>query len=551
MVPATPLRSAEQPALPRGADPGSGSEQVGAHLPHIRPHVPRLRPRSLWPRTFRARLALVISAVVAFALLLVLAILPRLLDGYFRQQEDQSLSARSAAVGQLLYQQLRLTQRSGLVPIIDPTTPPSLSPQVLDALTAQGDSPHEASYLQAIAQVVAQADVRIAFYTGPTATGNPVAVLQSQLPAAASGGQQRASGEDTGSFTIPDLYWSQFSSSVPTRTVTYTLSQPYTFRDQTLRDVIGVLLVVAVSAMTLAVIAAFLLADRMTTPIRRLTRASHALAEGDLDARVRVSPSGAPELTELSSVFNLMAQRLQESMEFIRRDRDRSRDFVADVSHELRTPIAALRTFNELLQDGAVDDPATRAEFLESSRQQIERLDWLATNLLELSKLDSGLVALDLRPDDLRSVAESAVEQALPGARRRGVTLTLEVPPEPLRQRHDPRRLGQVLANLVGNAIKFTPAGGEVTISLRPTHEGARIMVRDTGVGIDAAELPHVFDRFYRGSRANQVRAGGSGLGLSIARSIVEMHGGRISIASRLGQGTEVTVDLPREIRRS
>jgi two-component system phosphate regulon sensor histidine kinase PhoR len=242
-----------------------------------------------------------------------------------------------------------------------------------------------------------------------------------------------------------------------------------------------------------------------------------------------------------------MAGRLQESIEFTRRDRDRSREFLADVSHELRTPIAALLTFNELLQDGADDDPATRKEFLGSSHQQIERLDWLASNLLELSKLDSGLIALELRPDDLRAVVESAVHAAEAGARRKGIELTLELPPQPLRQRHDPQRLGQVLSNLIGNAVKFTPQGGSVHVLLRATRTGASVVVSDTGVGIDASELPHVFDRFYRGSRSNVERAAGSGLGLSIARSIVEMHGGRISIASSLGRGTQAEVTLPRD----
>jgi signal transduction histidine kinase len=125
------------------------------------------------------------------------------------------------------------------------------------------------------------------------------------------------------------------------------------------------------------------------------------------------------------------------------------------------------------------------------------------------------------------------------------------LPQVPVRQRHDPQRVGQVLTNLVGNALKFTPAGGRVTVSLRAVPDGAELRVVDTGVGIDAAELPHVFDRFYRGSRASQQRAGGSGLGLAIVRSIVEMHGGQVTVESTLGQGTEATVHLPREVAQS
>ena len=246
-----------------------------------------------------------------------------------------------------------------------------------------------------------------------------------------------------------------------------------------------------------------------------------------------------------------MAERLQESVEIIRRDRDRSREFLADVSHELRTPIAALRTFNELLVEGAVDDPSARNEFLETSRVQLERLDWLAQNLLELSKLDSGLVLLDLRREDLRSSVEQAVDQAAATARRRGVELTMERPAEAIQLRHDPVRIGQVVANLVGNAIKFTPRGGRVDVRVQPEPDGgASITVADTGIGIEPAELPRIFDRFFRGSRASEARGSGSGLGLAIVRSIVEMHGGTVAVESRLGAGSTFRVVLPAQPRQ-
>jgi signal transduction histidine kinase len=210
-----------------------------------------------------------------------------------------------------------------------------------------------------------------------------------------------------------------------------------------------------------------------------------------------------------------------------------------------------MRTFNELLLEGAAEDPETREEFLRGSRQQLERLDWLAANLLELSKLDSGLVMLQLREEDLRSVAEDALTHAEPMAERKGVVLRLHLPDAAVVQPHDPPRLGQVLGNLIGNAIKFTPKGGHVDVTVSVTDEGAAFTVADDGVGIDPAELAHVFDRFYRGTRRREERAGGSGLGLAIARSIVDMHHGRISISSTPDVGTEVVVTLPRDIAAS
>jgi signal transduction histidine kinase len=396
-----------------------------------------------------------------------------------------------------------------------------------------------------LADQLAQADVRIRL--GLVKEGQFVPAANGQFEAAHEA--EPRPGQSREAITSDQLPYRVNSPLFP-YVIEVTLSNPYTYRASTVANVAGLLLVIGLFAMGLAIIVAAGLTLRFTIPLRRLTEASRGLAEGDLSRRVAAPHvrAGSQELTDLALQFNAMAERLEESVEIIRRDRDRSRDFLADVSHELRTPIAALRTFNELLRDPAMD-PAAHAEFLESGGQQIERLDWLAQNLLELSKLDSGLVLLDLRPDDLRAAVESAVEQSEAAAHRRGVELHLSLPDQPLRIRHDPFRIGQVVANLVGNAVKFTPRGGSVSVMVRPWRSGARIEVADTGVGIDATELPHIFERFYRGSRANEARGSGSGLGLAIVRSIVDMHHGTISVSSRLGTGTTFVVTLPRDPR--
>ncbi len=496
--------------------------------------------------SLRVRLVLAFAAVVAIALLLVLATLPRLLDGYFVEQAQDDLRTRTGVVRSFVANALFQYQSGGggaARPIVQRTDPPTAATGVHEALGTPAEG-----FVRDLARGFAQANVRVTIATDPQTPTDIAYELYVPLPDdEGDEGQQREPFSADLSFTIQDDFWTASGAGAPIRLVTVRLSEPFTYRAQTLETIVSVMSVAAVIALIVAVITSIVLAAVLTRPIRRLTGAARDLAEGHLDVRV-AAPSASPEVSELTAAFNTMADRLQASIEFIRRDRDRGRDFLADVSHELRTPIAALRTFNELLTDGAVADEHTRREFLDQSRRQIERLDWLASNLLELSKLDSGLVLLDLRPDDLRAAVENAVEQGRPAADRAGVTLAMDVPPEPLRQHHDPLRLGQVLSNLIGNAIKFTPAGGRVDVTLRPTPSGAELVVADTGVGIDATELPYVFDRFYRGTQHSEARASGSGLGLSIVRSIVEMHNGRVSISSAPGQGTRVTVELPREM---
>ncbi|CAN5613295.1 ATP-binding protein [soil metagenome] len=491
------------------------------------------------------------SAVVAIALGLVLATLPRLLDGYFAQQEERNLQTRSGVVAALAVQILLQAQYAGPDapnPIVIPTDPPEVPDVISDAFGTRSEG-----YVKERLTAVAQANVEITITSSPDEPGGVAYQLNVPIdPEVArelqSAGHQRERLSRETSYRVRDVFWSQQPAGGPERLIRVRLYDPFSLRAQTLNTIVLIMSAAAALAMVVAIVASFVLAERLTNPVRNLTGAARALGRGRLDTRVELPASTSPEVGELAAAFNGMAARLEESVEYIRRDRDRSRDFLADVSHELRTPIAALRTFNELLQEGADADAATRQEFLEQCRAQIERLDWLAQNLLELSKLDSGLVRLDLRPDDLRAVVESAIQQAEPGARRRRINLVTELPPEPIRQRHDPQRLGQVLSNLIGNAVKFTPAGGSVTVRVEPTRQGAHLHVSDTGVGIAPTELPHVFERFYRGTHSHEARAGGSGLGLSIVKSIVEMHGGQVTIESAPGAGTDVTVALPRDV---
>jgi signal transduction histidine kinase len=523
-----------------GEDPSQAGTSTGRR-PRL--HRPRLIPRAIrraGPKTLQSRLTLGFASVVALTLLLVTIFVLNRLDDEFRTQQTADLEARTALVFD--YVDSLDVEYAGSGPVVSSDN--LVNPLVVRVL---------GSSLQAgfIANRLAEADVDVVI--GLPAVGGDAAGF---VPAS-NGSFHLPVGVATRAGLTKEpleavLVRTSLRSGFPYM-ISITLSNPYTFRQTAIDNVTTVAASVGALALGIAVIVAAAMSIRVTTPLRRLTEASRALAAGDLSSRIPRADvrAGSSELAALATQFNAMADQLEASVAMIRRDRDRSRDFLADVSHELRTPIAALLTFNELLTERAGDDPAARAEFLNNSRVQLERLDWLAQNLLELSKLDSGLVLLDLRPDDLRAAVESAVEQARPAARRRGVALRLDLAGAPIRLRHDPQRIGQVVTNLVGNAIKFTERGGSVDVRVEAVpDDGARIEVSDTGVGIEPAELPRIFDRFYRGSRANEARGSGSGLGLAIVRSIVDMHHGSVEVVSRLGSGTTFTVTLPADPRR-
>ena len=273
------------------------------------------------------------------------------------------------------------------------------------------------------------------------------------------------------------------------------------------------------------------LARGVTSPLREMAGAADAMARGDYSRRV--TATSMDEVGRLARAFNHMAAELAEN------DRVR-RDLVANVSHELRTPITALQARLENLVDGVeAPDP----EILGTMLLQTERLGRLVTQLLDLSRLESGTLPLDRTAFPVRPLIEHAVrEQAL---RDLDVSLEVVVDDPALTADGDPERVHQVVANLLENAVRHSPAGGTVEVRARRAGADVVIEVADEGPGIPEAEADRIFERFYRADEARSSQAGGAGLGLAIARWIVDLHGGDIHPERREPHGCRMVVTLP------
>jgi len=293
------------------------------------------------------------------------------------------------------------------------------------------------------------------------------------------------------------------------------------------------LILAAGGVSVLALLLGVLSSRTLTRSLRELTAATQAMAQGNLEQMVPVRSND--ELGQLATSFNRMSADLAHSNEL-------RRQMTADIAHDLRTPLTVIKGYTEALRDG--DLPPTQVTF-ETMYQEAQLLSHLIDDLRVLSLADAGELTLNRRataPQELLSQAQAAY---LPQAREADVALVIELDEAVPDVSVDPERMVRVLENLIGNALRYTAAGGQITLGACTHEAGILLSVCDTGSGIPPEDLPHIFDRFYRGDAARQADDGESGLGLAIAKSLVEAHGGTIAVSSTVGQGTRFEIVLP------
>ncbi len=283
----------------------------------------------------------------------------------------------------------------------------------------------------------------------------------------------------------------------------------------------------------LTLLIGWLLARRVVTPLADVAAAAHQVAGGDLSARVLVRGPG--DLRSLSDSFNRMANALETS------DRQR-RALLADIAHELRTPLTVIRGRLEGMVDGVYPpDEAHVAPVLEETYV----LERLVEDLRTLTLAEARQLHFDVRPVDMGEAAERAAALFEAEAGERGITLRVERQPGLPEVPADAQRVGQVIGNLVSNALRYVPEGGQVTLSTQRANGGVEVAVSDDGPGVDPDDLPRLFERFWRGEKSRTRAAGGAGLGLAIARQLVEAQGGTIRAENRAGGGLRVAFELP------
>src|SRR6266516_4614187 len=368
---------------------------------------------------------------------------------------------------------------------------------------------------------------------------------------------------------------------------------PYAFLTNVTQAILLAGLLVALAV----VICSFVMVRRLTRPLTALTQAAEQMKSGNYTQRVTPT-TGKVELERLAVTFNAMADTIEADVNELRHQEQWRRDLLANIAHDLATPLTAIQGFSEALADNVITDPEARQETAQLIGREVQRLRRLVSDMQQMTLLESGRIQLDQEPLDLHTLVDEVLEVILPECEQVGISLRNEIDPTTPAVLADSDRMTQVLLNLLDNARRYTPVGGRITIGAkikdgelqtwRPspeyqydegTHaqhlqaEGAQawrpqgeplhfrnveaptrmdirnkwltVWVSDTGTGINARDLPYIFDRFFRSDRARSGESGGSGLGLAIIKAIITAHGGTICAESTPGKGTCITFTLP------
>ena len=303
-------------------------------------------------------------------------------------------------------------------------------------------------------------------------------------------------------------------------------------------------IVLLVFAGGIAMILGYFLSSTVTERIHLLKGAAEKLARGDLQTRVPVT--GRDEVAALSTTFNQMAEQLQAADQKQRELEALRRDLIAWVGHDLQTPLTSMRAILEALSDGVVDEPEMVKRYLLTAQRDVMSLSALIDDLFQMSQLDTGGFPLHRARSSLSDLVSDTLESFSYLAKQQEITLEGQVESDVDPVTMDTQAIGRVFNNLISNALRHTPAQGRVSVWVRRAGAGVEVTVSDTGEGIRAQDIPHIFERFYRGDASRSRNRGtGAGLGLAIARGIVQAHGGDIRVQSELGKGTQFTFHLP------
>lgn len=312
---------------------------------------------------------------------------------------------------------------------------------------------------------------------------------------------------------------------------TVILSDGPAYGDEILHNVMNGWIVAGIAAVLLAALAGWLVSTQIATPLTELTTITARMSQGDLSARADVR--SRDEIGTLGRSFNEMAGRVEETVGTLR-------SFVADAAHELHTPLTALQANLELAREEK--NASVRTRYLIRAQEQGQRLEGLVQSLLALSRLEAAESKSAFEPVDLTRLVGEVGEVFASRAEQANRSFIMELPEEVVQVQGNETQLKQVITNLLENALKFTPVGGWITLVLENAGDQVRLTVSDSGIGIPAEDLPHLFERFHRGRNASEYP--GNGLGLAIVKAIVDAHRGSLAVRSEAMQGTSISVSL-------